>query len=72
MSAQAEGEIYVLTKEMTINDVIKKHPETMKVFNKFKVDSCCGGAESIETTAAVSGADVPKLMEELNAVVNNR
>lgn len=54
---------------MTINEVIKKYPETMKVFNKHKVDSCCGGAESIATTAAVSNSDIPKLMADLNAVV---
>lgn len=59
-----------LTKEMIINDVIRKYPNTMKVFSKFKVDSCCGGGESVETTANVSGADVPELMKELNAEVD--
>jgi len=59
-----------ITEDMTINDVIKKYPETMKVFNKHKVDSCCGGGQSIATTAAVSNADIPKLMEDLNAVIN--
>lgn len=59
----------VITSDMTINDVVKKHPETMKVFNDHKVDSCCGGAESIETTAAVSMADLDKLMIALNRAV---
>ena len=59
-----------ITKDMIINDVVNKYPETMKVFNDLKVDSCCGGAQSIETTAAVSGADITKLIEDLNAVVN--
>jgi regulator of cell morphogenesis and NO signaling len=60
-----------LTKEMIINDVIRKFPNTMKVFSKFKVDSCCGGGESIDTTAKVGGADVPQLMIELNEEVDN-
>ena len=59
-----------LTKEMIINDVIRKYPNSMKVFSKFKVDSCCGGGESIETTAKVGGADVPQLMIELNEEVD--
>lgn len=32
-----------ITGNMVINDVIKKHPQTIKVFNDYKVDSCCGG-----------------------------
>lgn len=58
-----------ITEDMTINDVVQKWPETMKVFNKHNVDSCCGGAQSIATTAAVSNADIKKLMEDLNAAV---
>ena len=59
-----------ITKDMIINDVINKFPETMKVFNDFKVDSCCGGGQSIATTAAVSNSNIPELMEALNNAVN--
>ncbi len=59
-----------ITKDMTINDVVKKHPESLRVFNDFKVDSCCGGAESIATTAAVSNVNIPELMEALNKAIN--
>ncbi len=59
-----------ITKDMTINDVVSKHPETMKVFNDFKVDSCCGGGQSIAATAAVSNTNIPDLMEALNKAIN--
>lgn len=59
-----------ITKEMIINDLVNKYPETMKVLNDFKVDSCCGGAQSIAVTAAVGNVDVPALMEALNEAVN--
>ena len=62
----------VITPEMTINDVVKKHPETMKVFNDHEVDSCCGGAESIETTAAINNADMDTLMVALNKAVADK
>ena len=42
-----------ITKNMIINDVIKKYPKTISVFSKFKVDSCCGGGASIGKTAAM-------------------
>ena len=58
-----------ITCDMVINDVIRKHPETIKVFNEYKVDSCCGGGASIETTAKRDGVDVEPLVDALNAVV---
>ena len=58
-----------ITRDMVINDVIKKHPETIKVFNEYKVDSCCGGGASIETTAKRDGVDVESLVNALNVVV---
>ncbi|MDH5542362.1 MAG: DUF542 domain-containing protein [Nitrospinota bacterium] len=61
-----------ITEDMTINEVVNKYPATMKVFNDHKVDSCCGGAESIKTTANVANADIPKLMEDLNNAVNKK
>lgn len=59
----------IITEDMTINDVIRKYPETVKVFSQFRVDSCCGGGESIATTAAVSNANVPELVKALNKIV---
>ena len=42
MSKQAKtGEI---TADMTINQIIAEHPETLAVFNRLGIDSCCGGA----------------------------
>ncbi|GMT42442.1 MAG: hypothetical protein IEMM0002_0853 [bacterium] len=58
-----------ITEEMIINDVVSRYPETMKVFNQFKVDSCCGGGQSIATTAAVNGTAIPELMEALNQAI---
>ncbi|MFQ5863086.1 MAG: DUF542 domain-containing protein [Candidatus Brocadiales bacterium] len=59
----------LITKDMIINNVTRKYPSTLKVFAQFKVDSCCGGAFSIETTARADGVDVDKLLEALNKAV---
>ena len=58
-----------ITRDMVINDVIKKHPQTIKVFNEYKVDSCCGGGAPIETTAKRDGIDVETLVNALNVAV---
>ncbi len=55
-----------ITKDMIINDVIKKYPETIAVFNRFNVDACCGGGASIEATARADGVAVDALLAALN------
>ena len=58
-----------ITRDMVINDVIGKHPATIKVFNEYRVDSCCGGGAPIETTAKRDGVAVEPLVDALNAAV---
>ena len=55
-----------ISKDMVINDVIKKYPKTIAVFNAFRVDACCGGAQSIEATATADGVHVAALLLALN------
>lgn len=61
-----------ITKDMVINDVIKRHPQTIAVFNAYRVDSCCGGGRSIEATASADGVDVDALVAALNAAIEPR
>lgn len=61
----------VITKDMTINDIIKKYPLTITVFNKFRVDSCCGGGQTVEKTATADSVDVKALLLALNKVIAN-
>lgn len=58
-----------ITRDRIINDVIKKYPPSIAVFNEFRVDSCCGGGQSIEKTAAADGVDVDALLQALNEAV---
>ena len=61
-----------ITRDMVINDVIKKYPQTIKVFNEYKVDSCCGGGAPIESTAKRDGVDVEQLIRALNRAVDRK
>ena len=61
----------VITKDMTINDIIKTYPLTITVFNKFRVDSCCGGGQTVEKTATADSVDVKALLRALNEAVEN-
>ncbi|HLC17915.1 MAG TPA: DUF542 domain-containing protein [Thermodesulfobacteriota bacterium] len=55
-----------VTKEIVVNDCIKLYPRTIGVFTRFNIDSCCGGAVSIEEAAKRDGAPLKELLEELN------
>lgn len=55
-----------IKKEIVVNDCIKMYPKTIGVFTQFKIDSCCGGAVSIEAAARRDGASIEELMKALN------
>jgi len=54
-----------ISKDMTINHVLKLYPQVMGVFNTFGMDSCCGGARSLGVAAGEDGADVSELLKAL-------
>ncbi|WP_027340359.1 DUF1858 domain-containing protein [Halonatronum saccharophilum] len=60
-----------IKKEDTISKVLKKYPETAKVFQSFGMH-CLGCPtatnESIDQAAGVHGIDLDQLMEALNKV----
>lgn len=55
-----------ITKDMIVNDVIKEFPKTIGVFSQFKIDSCCGGAATIEASATRDNAPLEELITALN------
>lgn len=62
----------IITKDLIINDCIKKYPDTIGVFNKFNIDSCCGGAVSLEEAAKRDKANLEELLKVLNEVVGEK
>ncbi|OGP21484.1 MAG: hypothetical protein A2054_00800 [Deltaproteobacteria bacterium GWA2_55_10] len=55
-----------VNKYMVVNDCIKIYPKTIGIFTQFHIDSCCGGAVSIEAAARRDGAALEELMAALN------
>lgn len=56
----------------TVNEIITRYPETIAVFNRFGIDTCCGGAEPIGDAARRDGADLEALIAALRAAVEHR
>jgi regulator of cell morphogenesis and NO signaling len=55
----------MITDTMTLNEAIRLHPETVAVFNEFRLDACCGGAATIAEAAARHGAPLDELLRAL-------
>lgn len=49
----------------SVHDLIQRHPATEAVFQRFGVDTCCGGAVSVEEAARRDGIDANMLCTEL-------
>lgn len=57
----------MITRDQTINEITRSYPDTIEIFNRFKVDACCGGAHSIADTAAANRLeDLTSLLHSLN------
>ena len=59
-----------ISEQMIVNDAIKLYPDTIGVFSKFHIDSCCGGAVSIEEAAKRDKAELDALLKKLNEVAS--
>ncbi len=56
-----------ITGDMVINEVIQRYPWTLPVFHSLEVDSCCGGARTIEAMAKEHGLNLEGVLAELEA-----
>lgn len=57
----------MITRDQIINEVTHRYPDTVEIFNRFRVDACCGGVHSIAETAAANRVeDLTSLLHSLN------
>lgn len=54
-----------ITKNTTINEIVRAYPNTLAVFKEFQVDSCCGGGDTLAQACQKGGQDLEELMETL-------
>jgi hybrid cluster-associated redox disulfide protein len=65
----------MINKNMSIDEVVRKHPETIPIFEKFGLGCIgCKAAlfENIEQGAEVHGIDVETLITSLNSIIAKR
>ena len=62
-----------VTKDMSITEIVQTYPESLAVFAEYGM-GCIGCAaarfENLEAGARVHGFDPDKMVEDINAVIN--
>ncbi|HLL46932.1 MAG TPA: DUF542 domain-containing protein [Longimicrobiaceae bacterium] len=53
-------------ESLTVNEIIRRWPAAVEVFNRFGIDACCGGAVPPAEAAARDGADPEALRRALD------
>jgi len=70
-----KGVMDKITKEMTVEEVIEKYPDTVKVFMDLRIPCLVCGEPlwgTIEETAKRYNVELDTLLKKLNQVLNNK
>lgn len=59
------SDVIQLDPSLTINEIVARYPETIAVFNRFGMDTCCGGGVPVEEAARRDGLDVDQILAAL-------
>lgn len=65
----------MITRDMTIEEIVQRYPETIPVFRRFGLDcmDCQIAAfEAVEHGAGVHQVDIDDLLARLNTVIRSR
>lgn len=57
-----------IVPEMTLNEISLAVPRALEVFERYGLDSCCGGAKTLALVCERHGLDLPTLLAELRAL----
>lgn len=57
-----------VTGAMTLNEISLAVPRALEVFNKYGLDSCCGGAKPLALVCERHGLDLDTLLTELRTL----
>ncbi len=58
-----------LDTTMTINEIVARFAETMPVFNRFGMDTCCGGGVTVDEAARRDGIEAEAVYAALHEAI---
>jgi regulator of cell morphogenesis and NO signaling len=58
-----------LNANMTVREVAANWPHATRIFERLKLDYCCGGARPLDEACAAAGLDLSNVLAQLDAAV---
>ncbi|HZW29991.1 MAG TPA: DUF542 domain-containing protein [Isosphaeraceae bacterium] len=58
-----------ITPDSTVNEVVEWYPETLPVFGRYGIDTCCGGLKSLREVSDAHQVPLDRLLGELHGVI---
>jgi regulator of cell morphogenesis and NO signaling len=62
----------MLDPTLTINQIVARFPETIPVFDRFGLDTCCGGDVRVEEAAQRDGVDAAEVFSALRQTLERK
>jgi regulator of cell morphogenesis and NO signaling len=56
-----------VTTEKTVRDLAVEHPSATRVFERLRIDYCCGGDQTLEQACLAAGVSIDRVVAELEA-----
>lgn len=56
----------------TINELVEKDPVVLRILGRYGIDTCCGGARTLEEAVRSGGLDPDKVAGEIASLLGNR
>ena len=57
-----------LSGDLTLNEITSTVPRALEVFNRYGLDSCCGGAKPLGLVCERHGLDLEKVLGDIQSV----
>lgn len=55
--------------DLSLNDIVQREPRALDVFNRYGLDSCCGGAKTLALVCERHQLSLDDVLGELHALV---
>jgi len=56
----------------TINELVEKQPAVLRVLGRYGIDTCCGGARTLEEAARAQGLEPGRIAAEVMTLLGDR
>ena len=63
-----ENELLPVSPELTLYEIVAAKPQALTVFHRLGLDTCCGGAKSLQAVCTAHQIDLDALLRELRTL----